>query len=94
MYQRYAPELAAIEKVRTASPGWLRDIGQDRAAFREQLAERQSIRVPDPDPDYGDRGPAWPPLTPQERDAVLQPPAPEMPPAPGTAREAELEAGA
>ncbi len=94
MYERYAPELAAIEKMRAASPGWLHDIGQDRAAFRAQLAERQSIRVPDPDPDYGDRGPAWPPLTPRERDAVLQPPAPEMPPAPGTAREAELEAGA
>ena len=27
-----------------------------RPAFREQLAERQSIRIPDPDPEYADQG--------------------------------------
>jgi hypothetical protein len=72
----------------------VRELAQARPAFREQLAERQSLRIPDPDPDYGDHGPAWPALTARERDAILQPPAPEMPAAPGLAGEAEPEAGA
>ena len=73
--------------------GWVRQMAQARAAFREQLAERQSLRVPEPDPEYGDQGPAWPALAPRGRDAILQPPVPEMPSAPGLGREAEPEAG-
>jgi hypothetical protein len=91
--RRYAPQLAAIEEARGAARGWLGQLEQDRAAFRDLLAGRQSIRVPDPDPDYSHHGPAWPSLAPGERDAILQPPAPEMPAAPGLAREAEPEAG-
>ena len=75
------------------SPAWLERLAQARPAFREQLAERQSIRVPDPDPEYADQGPAWPSLAPRERDAILQPPVPEMPAAPGLGRQAEPEAG-
>jgi hypothetical protein len=75
------------------SPGWVRQLAQAWPAFREQLADRQSVRVPDPDPDAGNQGPAWPSLAPPDRDAILQPPAPEMPAAPGLAREAEAEAG-
>ena len=51
-------------------------------AFADQLADRQSQRIPSEDPDYGDLGlafPAWPgPAT----DAILQPPKPEIPPSP------------
>lgn len=75
------------------SPGWVRQLAEARPAFREQLADRQSVRVPDPDPEAVDQGPAWPTPAPPERDAILQPPAPEMPAAPGLAREAEPEAG-
>jgi hypothetical protein len=79
------------------APEWVRQLAQARPAFREQLAERHSIRIPDPDPDYGHHGPAWPTLPPQERDAILQPAAPEMSPAPGLGmgygRDAEPEAG-
>ncbi len=75
------------------SPQWVRQMAQARPTFREQLAERHSVRVPDPDPEYGDQGPAWPALAPLERDAILQPPEPEMPPAPGLGHAAEPEAG-
>jgi len=77
------------------APGWVRQMAQARPVFREQIAELQSRRVPDPDPEYADHGPAWPAIAPRERDAIFQPPVPEMPPAPGTAREAEggIQAG-
>jgi hypothetical protein len=91
---RAAAPQSGHEPDRSGSPGWVRQMAQGRPAFLEQLAERQSIRVPDPDPDYGDHGPAWPALAPRERDAILQPPVPEMPGAPGLGREAGPEAGA
>jgi hypothetical protein len=75
------------------SPAWLERLAEARPAFREQLAERQSIRVPDPDPEYGDQGAAWPSLAPRERDAIWQPPVPELPAAAGLGREADPEAG-
>ena len=75
------------------SPAWLDRLAEARPAFRGQLAERQSMRVPDPDPEYGDHGLAWPSLAPRERDAIAQPPVPQMTPAPGLGRQADLEAG-
>jgi hypothetical protein len=92
-YERYAAELDDIEKTRSGPPGWVQELEEARPAFREQLADRQSRRIPDPDPEYGDQGPAWPMIGPHERDAIRQPPAPQMPAAPGLAREAEPEAG-
>jgi hypothetical protein len=82
-----------IGKTRNVPPGWVRELAETRPAFREQLAERQSLRVPEPDPDFGDQGPAWPMIGPRERDAIRQPPTPQMPAAPGLANEAEPEAG-
>jgi conjugative relaxase-like TrwC/TraI family protein len=75
------------------SPAWVERLAQARPAFREQLAERHSVRVPDPDPEYADHGPAWPSLVPSERDAILQPPVLQMPAAPGLGRQIEPEAG-
>jgi hypothetical protein len=74
-------------------PGWLADLAKARPALREELAERRSLRIPEPNHEYGDQGPAWPEPAPRERDAIQQPPAPEMPPAPGLGRQADLEAG-
>jgi hypothetical protein len=64
-----------------------------REAFAEKVQERQAMLVPDEDPDYEPLGPAWPEAAPWERDAILQPPPPQMPAASGIAREAEREAG-
>jgi hypothetical protein len=62
-----------------AEPLWLTRLKADRMRVVERIAEQQSQRVPDEDPDYTDSGPAWP-HAPRVRDAVLQPPAPEIRP--------------
>jgi hypothetical protein len=88
------PILVRARGTAAESPGWVKALGEARPAFREQLAERRSIRIPDPDPEYADHGPAWPRIEPGSRDAIMQRPAPEMPAAPGLAPESEPEAGA
>jgi len=64
------------------------------ARFTAQLQERQGVQVPDPEPDYGYEGEAWPaPWAPWHRDAIVKPPAPQIPAAqPVIERYAELEA--
>lgn len=51
-------------------------------AFAARLADRQSLAVPSPDPGYGDLGQAFPPWPAPSRDAILQPPKPEIRPSP------------
>jgi hypothetical protein len=64
-----------------------------RQAFRDRLEERQGVQIPAEDPDYSPDGEAWPAAWPQRhRDAVLQPPQPEMHPAPQVERAADREA--
>jgi hypothetical protein len=92
-YEQHAAELDGLEQVHSGRPEWIGELEQDRPAFRERLADLRSRRVPEPDPDFGDQGPAWPPIGPDDRDAIMQPPVPQMPPAPGLAPEAGLEAG-
>ena len=38
--------------------------------------------IPSHDPDYGDLGPAFPPWPGPGKDAILQPPKPDMTPSP------------
>jgi hypothetical protein len=51
-------------------------------AFADTLAERQSQTLPSQDPDYGDLGQAFPPWPGPAKDAILQPPKPEIRPCP------------
>lgn len=74
-------------------PQFIKAMAQAHPAFADKLAERESVRIPDADPEYADHGPAWPAMSPRERDAIRQPRAPQMPPAPGTGRDAGREAG-
>jgi len=46
--------------------------------FAATLADRQSLTAPSRDPDYGDLGPAFPPWPGPGKDAILQPPKPEI----------------
>jgi hypothetical protein len=73
-------------------PAWMREAAEARKAFSEKLAERHSVMEPHEDPDYADVGPAFPPWQQQDRDAVLQPPKPPIPPSERLA-EREAEAG-
>jgi hypothetical protein len=73
-------------------PAWLQELAEARKPFSEKIAERQSVRQPDEDPDYGDLGPAFPSWEHDDREAVLQPPKPPIPPS-GRLAEREAEAG-
>ena len=61
---------------------WIKDLAAAHHAFADKLAERQSLTVPSEDPGYGDLGQAFPPWPGPARDAILQPPKPEIRPSP------------
>ena len=61
---------------------WIKDLAAAHRTFAERLADRQSLTIPSQDPDYGDLGQAFPPWPGQARDAILQPPKPEIRPSP------------
>jgi len=78
-------------------PPWINDLAAAHRAFAATLADRQSMMIPSEDPDYGDLGPAFPPWPGPGKDAILQPPKPEIAPSPqvlqrATDRDADLEA--
>ena len=60
---------------------WIRDLAAQRQAFREKIEERQGLMVPSEDPDWGDLGEAFPAWQEPGRDAILQPPKPQITPA-------------
>jgi hypothetical protein len=61
---------------------WITDLAAQHHVFAEQLAGRQSLMMPAEDPSYGDLGQAFPPWPAPARDAILQPPRPEIQPSP------------
>ena len=61
---------------------WIMDLAAALRTFAHMLAERQSLTVPSEDPDHGDLGQAFPPWPGPARDAILQPPKPEIRPSP------------
>jgi hypothetical protein len=74
------------------------DFAAAHRRFTERLANRQSLTIPSPDPGYGDLGQAFPPWPRPGRDAILQPPKPEIQPNPhvlerAADRDADWEAG-
>ena len=59
---------------------WISDLATKRQAFREKLEELQGLKVPSEDPDWDDLGQAFPSWNPPGRDAILQPPKPQITP--------------
>jgi hypothetical protein len=84
------PELATQaqrdELTMTAGEGtremgqWIKDLAAEHQTFAEKLADRQSMTIPSKDPDYGDLGQAFPVWSGRGKDAILQPPKPEIRP--------------
>jgi hypothetical protein len=77
---------------------WIRDLAAQRQAFREKIEERQGLMVPSEDPDWGDLGEAFPAWQAPGRDAILQPPKPQITPSAiilqlATERDTSPEAG-
>ncbi len=62
-------------------PAWLDRLAQGRRAAQAELDERRSLQIPSEDPDADYDGAAWPEFAARQRDAVLQPPKPEIQPA-------------
>ena len=59
---------------------WITDLAAAHRTFAERLADRQSLTIPSEDPRYGDLGQAFPSWPRPARDAILQPPKPEIRP--------------
>jgi len=77
---------------------WIKDLAAGRRTFARRLADRQSLMVPSEDPDHGNLGQAFPPWTGPGKDAILQPPKPEIRPSARALeraldRDADREAG-
>jgi hypothetical protein len=73
---------------------WIIDLAAGHRTFAERLAGRLSVTIPSQDPDYGDLGQAFPLWPAPARDAILQPPKPDIPPSPHVIdRSAERDAG-
>jgi conjugative relaxase-like TrwC/TraI family protein len=77
--QRDELNLTAGEQIKEMSQ-WIKDLAAERKAFADRLADRQSTTIPANDPDYGDLGQAFPAWPGPRKDAILQPPQPEIRP--------------
>ena len=62
-------------------PGWLAELEDQRRAFRAELERRQGLEMPDRDEDVKGTE-AWP-VWRAQKEAILQPPKPEIRPAEG-----------
>jgi len=60
---------------------WVTELAAQRQAFKDKIDERRALKIPSEDPDWEDLGHAYPAWNPPERDAILQPPKPEIQPA-------------
>jgi hypothetical protein len=58
----------------------IEDLATRHREFAAKLADRQSIMIPAEDPDFGDLGLAFSAWTTAGKDAILQPPQPEIVP--------------
>jgi len=75
------------------TPEWIARLAAERRAVRERIDERKAVRVPSEDPDFEPIDEAWTAWAERDRDAVLQPPKPQMRPAPAMLqRVADMEA--
>jgi hypothetical protein len=59
---------------------WIKDLATEHHTFADRLAERQSMRIFSEDPDYADLGQAFPQWIGRGKDAILQPPKPQIRP--------------
>jgi hypothetical protein len=75
--------LTAGPDIPDAGP-WIKDLAAGRRRFAARLADRQSLMIPAEDPDYGDLGQACPAWTGSSREAILQPPKPQIRPRPAS----------
>ena len=59
---------------------WIQELAAQRKALREKLDERKGLMIPSEDPDREDLGEAFPDQAAPSREAILQPPKPQIRP--------------
>ena len=59
---------------------WIRDLPAQRQAFLGKIEERQGLMMPSEDPEWEHLGEAFPAWQAPNRDAILQPPKPQITP--------------
>jgi hypothetical protein len=72
--------ILALEQPPGEVDRWIKDLAAGHRTFAGRLADRQSQMIPSEDPDYSDLGPAFPAWTAPDREPILRPPRPEIPP--------------
>ena len=59
---------------------WIRDLAAEHQVFADKLAERERMTIPSGDPDHANLGQAFPATPGRGKEAILQPPKPEIRP--------------
>jgi hypothetical protein len=77
--QRDTPALTSAEDTEEMAQR-IRDLAARHREFARKLAGSQSVMVPAEDPDFETQGPAFPTWADPGRDAILQPPKPQIQP--------------
>ena len=75
--EREQPHPAPDGKLTETPPG-IRDLAIQHQVFRAEIDERPRLMAPGEDPAWGDPGKAFPGWQASGRDAILQPPKPEI----------------
>jgi hypothetical protein len=93
------PGTGASTQDPAATARLINDLAARHREFTAKLADRQSIKIPAEDPGYDGLTPAFPAWTAAAKDAILQPPKPEITPSPRVLervaeRDLDLEPGA
>ena len=88
-------ERAQLEPTGTEheTPAWITELEEQNRAAMAKIEEVKGLRVPSEDPEWEDEGEAWPDELRRERDAILQPPPPEIKPTEPVAERAAEMAG-
>jgi hypothetical protein len=89
-------ERAALqpERAEHEAPQWVAELAERNRAAMARIDERRGLVVPSEDHEWQDDGLAWPAEARRERDAVIQPPKPEIKPAEPVAQAAAAQATA
>ncbi len=75
--EREQLHLASDEKIAEMA-AWIRVLAAQRQAVRDKMEQRQGLKVPSEYPDWDDLGEAFAAWRPPGRDAILQPPEPQI----------------
>ena len=88
-------ERAQLEPTGTEqeTPAWITELEEQNRAALAKIEEVRGLRMPNEDHEWEDEGEAWPDELRRERDAILQPPKPEIRPAEPVAERAAEMAG-